>query len=166
MCEISAYHEAGHAVMAMIMGARIISVTIEPDWDDGPQRHADIQIQWPQQNLDSRKLSEPLALVALAGPAAEMIHTGDPFHPGLIAEWTADWQLAWEAAAARVPDARKRLAYLEQVTARAYKILSRDDCWSALATIVDNLIAHETLEGETVEEIVRQWIAAERLARG
>ncbi|QDV55611.1 hypothetical protein [Rosistilla oblonga] len=159
MSEISAYHEAGHAMMAMIAGARILSVTIEPDWDDGPQRHADIQIQWPTERFDSRELSEKLAMVALAGPAAEMIHTGDPYHPGLIAEWKSDWELAWEAAAPRFPDPRKRLAYLEQITARAYRILAQDDFWAALATIVDNLLAHETLEGEEVEEIVQQWIA-------
>ena len=31
MSEISAYHEAGHAFMAIYVGARVRSVTIEPD---------------------------------------------------------------------------------------------------------------------------------------
>ena len=35
MSEVSAYHEAGHAFMAFYVGARVRSVTIEPDWDDG-----------------------------------------------------------------------------------------------------------------------------------
>ena len=47
MSEISAYHEAGHAFMAIYVGARVRHVTIEPDRDDGPERHADIQVEWP-----------------------------------------------------------------------------------------------------------------------
>jgi hypothetical protein len=87
-----------------------------------------------------------------------MIHSGEPFHPGFVAEWAADWKLAWEAAAPLFPGERKRLAYLEQTTARLYRLLDREDHWAALAAIVDNLLAHETLEGEDVEDIVRQWM--------
>ena len=36
MSEISAYHEAGHAFVAVYVGARVRSVTIAPDRDDGP----------------------------------------------------------------------------------------------------------------------------------
>jgi ATP-dependent Zn protease len=56
------------------------------------------------------------------------------------------------------PAERKRLAYLEQTTAQLYRLLNRDDHWAALAAIVDNLLAHETLEGEEVEDIMRQWL--------
>jgi len=41
---------------------------------------------------------------------------------------------------------------------RLYRQLDREDHWAALAAIVDNLLAHETLEGEEVEDIVRQWL--------
>ena len=47
MSEITAYHEAGHAFIAIYVGARVRSVTIEPDWDDGPERYADIHVEWP-----------------------------------------------------------------------------------------------------------------------
>ena len=47
MSEIAAYHEAGHAFMAIFVGARVRHVTIQPDRDDGPERHADIQVEWP-----------------------------------------------------------------------------------------------------------------------
>jgi ATP-dependent Zn protease len=156
--EISAYHESGHALVAISVGARVRSVTIEPEWDDGPRRHADIQVEWPNARRADRKQSEKLVLVALAGPVAEMLHTGDPYHPGLIAEWADDWRLAWEAAAGPYPDERARLAYLERTTADLHRWLSRDDRWAALAAIVDELVAHETLEGDEVHEIVRQWL--------
>jgi ATP-dependent Zn protease len=158
MSEISAYHEAGHAFMAIYVGARVRRVTIEPDWDDGPERYADIQVEWPLNQLTDRELHEKSVLVALAGPVAEMIHSGEPYHPGFVAEWAADWSLAWEAAAPLLPSERKRPAFLEQMTARLYRLLEKDDHWAALAAIVDNLLAHETLEGEEVEDIVRRWL--------
>ena len=97
-------------------------------------------------------------LVALAGPVAEMIHRGEPFHPGIIPEWAADWQEAWRVAAPLYPDQRQRLAYLERATTQLYRLLYRDDHWAALAAIVDHLVAHEWLEGEDVHEIVSHWM--------
>lgn len=158
MSEISAYHEAGHAFMAIFVGARIRCVTIEPDWDDGPKRYADIQVEWPVGQFAARELHEKSVLVALAGPVAEMLHSGDPYHPGFVAEWAADWKLAWETASFLIPDDRKRMTYLEQTTVKLYRLLDREDHWSALAAIADNLLAHQTLEGEEVEDIVRQWL--------
>ncbi len=144
--------------MAIYVGARVRSVTIEPDWDDGPERHADIQVEWPVQLFSGRTLHEKTVMVALAGPVAEMIHSGAPYHPGTVAEWAADWQVAWDTAAAILPVERKRLAYLEQVTVQLYRLFDREDHWAAIAAIVDHLLAHERLEGEEVEEIVRQWL--------
>ncbi|HAN99643.1 MAG TPA: hypothetical protein DCQ98_20435 [Planctomycetaceae bacterium] len=158
MDDLSAHHEAGHALMAIVCGAEVLSVTIDPDRDDGPARHADIQVAWPSERFPERRRRESIVLVALAGPVAEMIHTGEPYHPGFVAEWAADWRVAWEAASTLVPDERRRLAYLEQVTAELYRSLRRDRHWAALAAIVDELSAHETLDGEEVEAIVRQWL--------
>jgi hypothetical protein len=39
-----------------------------------------------------------------------------------------------------------------------YHRLKEDDLWAALAALADNLLAHETLEGEQVEEIVGAWL--------
>ena len=158
MSEISAYHEAGHAFMAIYAGARVRTVTIDPDRGDGPDRYADIQVEWPLGRFTDRELYGKMVMVALAGPVAEMIHSGEPYHPGFVAEWTADWKVAWEAAAPLMPSDRKRLAYLEQSTVNLYRLLNRDEHWAALAAIVDNLLAHETLEGEDVEDIVSHWL--------
>jgi hypothetical protein len=78
--------------------------------------------------------------------------------PGFVSEWAADWNAAWEAAAPLVPAERKRLVYLEQTTAQLYRLLDREVHWAALAAIVDNLLAHETLEGQEVDDIMRQWL--------
>ena len=82
----------------------------------------------------------------------------EPYHPGFVAEWAADWQDAWEAAAGVVPDQKQRLAYREQATSQRYRLLRRDENWAALAAITDELLAHETIEGEQVEEIMQRWL--------
>ena len=156
--EATAYHEAGHVFMAIYLGARVRSVTIEPDRDEGPDRFGDTQVEWDLGRFTRRELHEKSALVALAGPVAEMIHRGEPYHPGFVAEWAADWREAWEAAAGVVPDQKQRLAYLEQATAQLYRTLNRDEHWAALAAITDELLAHETIDGEQAEEIMQQWL--------
>jgi ATP-dependent Zn protease len=156
--EVSAYHEAGHAFMAICVGAQIHSVTIDPDWDDGPQRFGDAQIIWPAGVVGPKQTAEKRILVALAGPVAEMIHTGDPFHPGLVAEWSGDWNDAWKSSESLHADQQRRLACLESLTVQLYQALRKDEYWAAVASIADHLLAHETLEGEQVEEIVGPWL--------
>ncbi len=157
MSERTAYHEAGHAFVAHYLGGRVRSVTLEPDWDDGPLRHADVQVEWFRDRFSEREFAERAVLVALAGPVAEMIHGGEPFHPGFVAEWAADWQLAWEAAAPLVASDRKRLAFLEQATRQLYRMLDQDAPWAAIAALVDELLAHETLDAEMVEASLANW---------
>ena len=156
--EITAYHESGHALMAVHVGAEVHSVTVDPDWDDGPKRFGDTQISWDTTGLSEWEYHENRILVALAGPVAEMLYTGDAFHPGMVSEWAADWSEAWEAAATLHADHQKRLAFLEQIAAELYRTLNGQNFWSALAALADNLLAHETLESEEVTEIVHQWL--------
>lgn len=144
--------------MAIYLGAKVRSVTIEPEWDDGPERYADAQIEWPTGRFTEREIQQTAILISLAGPVAEMIYTGNPYHPGLVAEWAADWKQAWRDAGCLIDDERKRLAFLEQTTAELYQTLDRTDHWAAVAAIADSLLAHETLESEEVESIVRQWV--------
>ncbi|MEI8383739.1 MAG: hypothetical protein WCJ09_26735 [Planctomycetota bacterium] len=156
--EPTAYHEAGHAFMAMRLGARVRSVTIDPDNDDGPERFGDTQIYWKRSKFSDREFHERAVKVSLAGPVAEMLYTGDPFHPGLVAEWAHDWQAAWELAAVLIPDNRRRLEYLEQTTGELYRFMDAEPNWSAIAALADHLLAHETLETEEVRDIIRDWI--------
>lgn len=158
MSEETAYHESGHALVAIQLGAVIRHVTIEPEWDDGPERYADIAIEWKLDHLDTKEVEHRSIQIALAGPVAEMIYTGEPYHPGFIGEWASDWQIAWQSAERLFPDGRRRLRFLEQVTADLHQQLNNTHYWAAISAIADELMAHETLEGDQVEEIVRQWL--------
>lgn len=156
--ENTAYHEAGHAFMAVRLGAKVRSVTIDPDHDDGPERLGDTQVVWRKGRLTDREFHERAIMVSLAGPVAEMLYTGDPYHPGLVAEWAFDWQEAWKLAEPLFPDHRRRLDYLEQTTSRLYHLMNAEPNWSAIASLADNLLAHETLESEEVRDIVSEWL--------
>ena len=156
--ELTAYHEAGHAFIATILGAKVRSVTIEPDSDVGPGRFGDTQIVWRRSRFSERELCEYAIQVSLAGPVAEMLYSGDPYHPGLVAEWANDWQSAWELAESLFADPHKRLAHLETVTGQLYRLMDAEPNWSAVAALADSLLAHETLEAEDVQEIVAEWL--------
>lgn len=154
-----AYHEAGHAFMALRLGGRVSHITIQPDWDDGPDRYGDVEIYWRSSEFAPQEFAEREVLVALAGPAAEMIYREEPLHPGFIAEWAEDWRQAWEAAAELMPNEQRRVKFLEQAAGSLFTTFSNDRCWSAIAAIVDALLAHERLESEEVAEIVNRWLS-------
>lgn len=158
MDELTAYHEAGHAWMAVVSGAKVLSVTIAPDWDDGPDRYGDTQVAWQSSYFTERELAEKGIQVALAGPVAEMAYSGEPYHPGFVAEWADDWQTAWNLATELIPAEQLRLLFLEQQTAKLRKLLDQENHWAALAEIADQLQTHERLEGDEVLACVTQWL--------
>jgi hypothetical protein len=158
MSDLVAYHEAGHALVALLVGGEVQLVTIEPDRDDGPERQGDTQVLWRRSTMGDRQFAQAALHVSLGGPVAEMIYSGDPYHPGLVAEWAADWQDAWHAAGPLMVDERQRLAYLEQVSVELYRRLKAEPLWSALAALADHLLAYETLDGEQVGAIVQPWL--------
>lgn len=140
--------------MEFYVGARVRSVTIERDWDDGPQRYADIRVEWPLDRFKVRELYEKQVLVALAGSVAEMPNSGDPYHPGFVTEWAADWGLAWRAAVHAVAADRDRLAFLESVTRELHRMFVTPEHRARIAVIADNLLAYETLEAGDLEDLL------------
>lgn len=158
MIELIAYHEAGHALVAYLLGGRVRQVTIEPDHDDGPRRGGDTQVIWRRTRADEVEFAKKSVQVHLAGPVAEMIYSGEPYHPAFIAEWAADWQGASESAALLHREESKQVQFLEAVSITLHRQLQQDELWMALATLADQLLAHETLEWEQVEEVLQELI--------
>ena len=57
-----------------------------------------------------------------------------------------------------ISNTQLRIAQLEKITIDLYEAFSQDQHWAAIGAIADNLLAHETLDQEMLEEIVEPWI--------
>lgn len=157
MEEITAYHEAGHAVMAKWLGGRIVSITIEPDDDDGPRRFGDIRVQWLHP-LPAREDAVRNIQVSLAGPVAEMIYDGQRQPIAFRREWSADWQMAAECAAPWLKSRQHLGPYLDRMTAEVFQFIYDDHRWAAVAALADELLAHETLEADAIDYVLSFWL--------
>lgn len=78
MSERTAYHEAGHALIAESLGGEVRTVAIEPDKDDGPERERDTQVVWRRSQISEAECAQTTVQVCLAGSVVEMIHSGSP----------------------------------------------------------------------------------------
>ena len=75
-----------------------------------------------------------------------------------MAQWAEDWRSAWEAACELEGNELRRLRMLELETKHLVHQLQDDEIWAAIAELADNLLAHETLDAEQIEEITSQWL--------
>ena len=157
--ELTAYHEAGHAVLAHHLGGRVKRISIEPEWDDELRHVGDTEVLWPVGRMTGAEFQEAGVLVALAGPVAEMLYSGEPFHPALVAEWANDWDEAARMCAEFIPVEELQMQYLEAQTHRLWQLVNGEPLWSAVAALADELLAHETLEEEQIQETLSVWLS-------
>jgi ATP-dependent Zn protease len=152
--ELTAWHEAGHAMMAVLCGGEIERVTIEPPDDDGPARFGDTVTRW--RGLSNRQLVEAEIRVSLAGPIAEMIYRGERAVES-VPEWAADWNSAREAAMSLCTNQTTAKRLLKSVVDEIYDLMDSANTWAAVSAIADDLLAHETLDHEQVAYSVDFW---------
>jgi len=87
-----------------------------------------------------------------------MIYTGDPFHPATVVEWQADWAHAADQLHALHADSQRLIRSLEKMTRDLYHTMRTDTLWAAVAALADELLAHETLEEQQVEDVLKFWL--------
>jgi hypothetical protein len=153
-----AYHEAGHAVVAAWLGAEVVSVTLQPDDDDGPRRDGDAAIRWHHRGLSPRELCQRELMAVLAGPVAEMIHSGESWEIDQCPQWAADWQLARQFAAVLVPTAAHIDPLIEFTIQKLQRLAAKEAFWQTIAEVADLLEAFETIDGEQVKECLDRWL--------
>lgn len=133
-------------------------ISIDPEWDDEHLRQDGvIEVHWPA-GLNPKSMATSGIEVALAGPAAEMVHIQAPYHPAFVKAWSVDWQTAWSLAESAHADKTPRMRALERTTRDLYQWFSNDTIWQAVASLVDELLAHEHLESEEVHDILGSWL--------
>jgi len=144
--------------MAAFLGAEVLHVTIEPDHDDGPRRDGDAAVRWHHRGMSKKELAQRELMAVLAGPIAEMIHREVDVAIDRRREWAADWALAMQLAEATGCDRRQFPAMIQMMTQKLRAMMGRNDFWQAIAEVADLLDAHETIEGDDVNECVARWL--------
>ena len=159
--DVIAYHEAGHAVMCHLTGCDMACVTVEPNPERGnlgevghaaPPRY---QIAFPSmvspgdvRRFDRREEERALRAnvrVILAGPLAEVMHTGETFNERHLAEVSEARALA---------GARKRnpTRYLLDQQVLCQNALKRS--WRAVESLAAALMDRKTIDGGEAARII------------
>lgn len=160
---ITAYHEAGHAVVAYALGARIESVGLWGEADEFlPERFGEIRVNWGRVLPAADWQLQRELLSVLAGPIAEMIYRGERIEPARYAPWQADWEHAVRCVSALSRDRNRQLELLRIACVELERRLRDDDCWAAIASVADELLAHEQLEEEQIADLLEFWLSRRR----
>ena len=155
---LTAYHESGHAVIGYALGGTVQGMQLGGDEDDClPARFGDCRIHWGRvdPNLDWQRKRE--ILTVLAGPVAEMVYREESYHPAVFGPWKHDWEQAWQTATPMWGDERQRMRGLEIIIVELKRRIQLEQVWAAVAALADELVAHEMLEEERVEDVLSFW---------
>ena len=156
--ELTAYHEAGHVVMGVMLGAEIRSASIVADFDsEEAPRYGACELAWSMRGVADRQHAEREIRTALAGPVAEQIYVGET-EIRIQRESSVDWIYAASFADKIHADKSKRTSFLFDIAEGIRDLYRRDEVWAAVASTADELLAHDELDGETLTESVQFWI--------
>ena len=162
-----AYHEAGHAVAAIVLcSGRITTVSIRPNKTFETRGHVLLNhvrlveaqnINTPQEEWSEMVLrnTEMHVMIFLAGEAAQRLHS-----PRSVRLWhsLSDWEKAMEMLRLVIPEAdiHARSTALMQATK---ELLQKN--WAAVQAVAALLIEREELPGDEVEYVVREIVHGE-----
>jgi hypothetical protein len=147
--EVEAWHEAGHAVVARLLGARVRSLTLDAEEDEFGGRS---EIAWPPAaEAESASLS---ARVALAGPIAEVERFGGENldDPHVLSAWAADWAEVERCADVVAPGGTDRLEAVRAWVAEVRRLVADPEVEERIARVADALDAHRTLDETLFED--------------
>lgn len=139
----TAYHEAGHAVVALALGRAVQRVSILPG--RGWLGRCEFQKGRVQPSVD---WLEREILISLAGAAAEARHTGAYAWDGAIADLRAVRRLAVQRASERQAERLER-----RLLAKVEHLLDQAGHWQAVELIATELLRCETISGRAVRHL-------------
>ena len=150
--KVTAYHEAGHAVMAYVLGkpieyVQIASVEGRPP---GVNYLPESPIDTDTLDSEARELVLREIKIALGGIVAQNHLTAHP--ENIVGGW-GDWSKARQWAADLVGE-EQAFAFTRQVRAEVEGFIGNPRNWSAVRDLANQLTRHHRLDGKRVFEIV------------
>ena len=152
---LTAYHEAGHAVVAHLLGGEVQSVSIEDSFDSESNRLGDTAVLW--RGLDERERALNELASVLAGPIAEAIYRDDDVTLDDSSEWLADLALVARLSEKLHETKAKQKNTIAVTCTRLRRWFQRDENWAAVAAVADELATHELLDADQFTSIVSFW---------
>jgi ATP-dependent Zn protease len=142
----TAYHEAGHAVLALALGRPVHGVSVLPNRDRLGQCEFRKGVFRPSEDRVEREI-----LIALGGIAAEAIHTGD------YAWDEAERDLQYVRDLTEQRAGRRQAERLERrLLAKAEHLLAKPGHWRAVELIADELLKLGEISGRAARHLFDQ----------
>lgn len=139
---LTAYHEAGHAVMALLMGRSVQKVSIIPSQN----RLGSCTIQKGRTKKVQDKLEAEM-LILLAGMAAEGRKSGRYNVQGA----SQDLRGVEKLALARSGNAKQASKLIHRMLDKTQHLLSDKATWKAVKAIASELLEHESISGRAAK---------------
>lgn len=146
--EATAYHEAGHAVVALALGRLVQEISVLPRRDRlGHCQHRKARLR------SAADLLENEALIALAGVVAEARFTG-------VYAWNmaaTDLRYVRDLVVQRVgPRRAERLE--RRLIAKAEHVLAQEGHWRAVELIAAELVKRGSISGRAARHLFEQGV--------
>ena len=141
--EATAYHEAGHAVVALALGRPIHRVSVLPDGQFLGLCQFGKGVFRPSEDWLEREI-----LIALGGIAAEARHTGNYAWDGAARDQQYVRRLAEQRAGERQAERLER-----RMLAKAEHLLAQEGHWRAVELIAAELLRRGVISGRTARHL-------------
>ena len=148
--EATAYHEAGHAVVALALGRAVHGVSILPDRETLGLCEFRKGAFRPSEDWLEREM-----LIALGGIAAEARHTGHYARDAAAHDLDYVRRLAAQRAGERRAERLER-----RLLAKAEHLLAREGHWRAVELMVAELLRRGVLSGRAARHLFEQGCSA------
>jgi hypothetical protein len=161
--QLSAHHEAGHAVAAVAFGIGFDRVSVVDDGDTLgrivlDQKWPHLQPGFNPDDPDDRRIAENWIVLALAGEFADTYHSGRTASVTPGARW--DFRVAEVLAERLFADAGEREAFLNEMLCRAHRFVSEPLRWRQISAVAARLDQLRELDRRQVGQIMDEIAAA------
>jgi hypothetical protein len=162
-CQLTAHHEAGHAVAAVAFGVGFEIVSVVDDRDTLgrivlDQKWPHLRTGFNPDDPEDRRIAEGWILLALAGEFADAYHSGRKAGSSPEARW--DFRVAEALAERLFPRPGERAVFLYEMGCRAHRFISEPLRWRQISAVASRLGQLRELDRRQVGQIMDEIAAA------